>query len=195
MRQPALRLCWRTRETQDGTATDKRPLRHLCRFLLIGVYTGSRPGVDFQCDMGPRARAVRGSMSSTVVFHRHAEGARETDKRQPPVPLSPRLLAHMRRWQRLDGGRGLCRHLCGPADQDERQNGAEARHASSLVLLTVSSAYTLRHTRLDLASRKRYPDSGGRKIPGHVARNDREALWPPCARLSSKRSALAIGRK
>jgi len=28
--------------------------------------------------------------------------AAETKKRQPPVPLPPRLLAHLRRWERQD---------------------------------------------------------------------------------------------
>ena len=33
------------------------------------------------------------------MFYRRAEGARETNKRQPPVRLPPRLLAHLRRWK------------------------------------------------------------------------------------------------
>jgi integrase len=37
-------VCWRTREMQAGKETAKYPLRHLCRFLLLGLYTGSRPG-------------------------------------------------------------------------------------------------------------------------------------------------------
>jgi integrase len=32
------------------------------------------------------------------VFYRRAIGRRKTKKRQPPVKLPPRLLAHMRRW-------------------------------------------------------------------------------------------------
>jgi integrase len=32
------------------------------------------------------------------IFYRLSEGQSETDKRQPPVPLPGRLLAHMRRW-------------------------------------------------------------------------------------------------
>jgi hypothetical protein len=32
------------------------------------------------------------------IFYRLAEGQRETKKRQPPVPILPRLLAHLRRW-------------------------------------------------------------------------------------------------
>jgi integrase len=32
------------------------------------------------------------------IFYRLAQGQRETNKRQPPVPIPPRLLAHLRRW-------------------------------------------------------------------------------------------------
>jgi hypothetical protein len=32
------------------------------------------------------------------VFYRLADGQRATNKRQPPVPIPPRLLAHLRRW-------------------------------------------------------------------------------------------------
>ena len=35
------------------------------------------------------------------VFYRRAIGRRKTKKRQPPVKLPPRLLAHMRRWSAL----------------------------------------------------------------------------------------------
>jgi hypothetical protein len=94
-----LRICWRAREVQEGAETDKRPLRHLCRFLLLGLYTGSRPGAIL------RASWVRGPGLARVdtangVFHRHAEGARETNKRQPTVRLAPGLLAHLKRWER-----------------------------------------------------------------------------------------------
>jgi hypothetical protein len=35
------------------------------------------------------------------VFHRRANGAVETKKRQPSARLPDRLLAHLRRWERL----------------------------------------------------------------------------------------------
>jgi integrase len=41
------------------------------------------------------------SISNSGVFYRRAQGAPATKKRQPPVRLSDRLLAHLRRWQRL----------------------------------------------------------------------------------------------
>ena len=138
-----LRLCWHMRETQDGTATNKRPLRHLCRFLLTGVYTGSRPGVILTAawDRGPGRSWVD---VENGLFYRHPEGTRETDKRQPPVPLSPRLLAHMRRWQRLDGGRG---HVVTFAGQPVASIKTAMKRATRLAgLANGVSAYTLRHT-------------------------------------------------
>ncbi len=99
--------CWRARETQTihrGTRkgeqllTDKRPLRHLARFILLGLYTGTRAAAVAS------ASIERGDGRSYVdlqngIFYRLAEGKRETKKRQPPVPIPPRLLAHLRRWQ------------------------------------------------------------------------------------------------
>jgi integrase len=93
--------CWRAREVQEGKPTDKRPLRHLARALLIGVYTGSRPGAILNATwrQGPGLSWVD---VANGVFHRHADGEAQTNKRQPTVRLSPRLLAHLRRWERLD---------------------------------------------------------------------------------------------
>jgi len=104
-----LRACWRTREIQTihrgrrrGTkvSTHYYPLRHVARFILIALYTGTRPGAVMT------ASFVRGAGKSFAdlergIFYRLAEGRRATNKRQPPVPLPPRLLAHMRRWVRL----------------------------------------------------------------------------------------------
>jgi integrase len=103
-------ICWRTREHQvrrrraddkgPAVATRKYPLRHLARFILIGIYTGTRAGAIASAAM------ERGVGRSYVdldqgLFYRLAQGRRETKKRQPPVPLPERLLAHMRRWRDL----------------------------------------------------------------------------------------------
>ena len=93
--------CWRAREVQEGRPTDKCPLRHLVRALLIGIYTGSRPGAVLNASwrQGPGLSWID---TDSGVFHRHADGEAQTAKRQPTVRLSPRLLAHLRRWKRLD---------------------------------------------------------------------------------------------
>ncbi len=99
-----LRVCRSTREIQDGVPTPRKPLAHLCRFLLLGIYTGSRPGAIL------RASWLEGPWLAWVdtaggVFHRHADGAPATAKRQPTVRLAPGLLGHLRCWERLDAAK------------------------------------------------------------------------------------------
>jgi hypothetical protein len=78
--------------------TDKRPLRHLARFILIGLYTGTRAGAI--ASASPIAAVGRSFVDLDCgIFYRLADGKQQTNKRQSPVPLPPRLLAHMRRWK------------------------------------------------------------------------------------------------
>jgi integrase len=79
--------------------TNKRPLRHLARFILIGLYTGTRAGAIAS------SSPYRDQGHSFVdldqgIFYRLAVGRRATNKRQTPAPVPKRLLAHMRRWVR-----------------------------------------------------------------------------------------------
>ncbi|MCP1540361.1 site-specific integrase [Methylorubrum extorquens] len=77
--------------------TAKRPARHLARFLLVGIYTGTRAAAI--CSAGFAPAEGRGWIDlKRGVFHRRKVGAAETKKRQPPVRLPNRLLAHIRRW-------------------------------------------------------------------------------------------------
>ncbi|MBX3121602.1 MAG: site-specific integrase, partial [Nitrospira sp.] len=101
-----IRACWNAREIQTQhrgqlkgrkIVTDKRPSQHIARFILIALYTGTRASAV------AAASPYRSEGRSYVdldqgLFYRLAEGSRATKKRQPPVPLPPRLLAHMRRW-------------------------------------------------------------------------------------------------
>ena len=99
--------CWRYREVQtvhigankgSTIETSKRPLRHLARFILIGLYTGTRSSAI------AASSPVRSDGSAYVeldegIFYRLAQGQRATNRRQPPVPLPHRVLAHLRRWR------------------------------------------------------------------------------------------------
>jgi integrase len=101
-----LRACWRAQERQtvhrgarkgQSIETAKRPLRHLARFILIGLYSGSRAAAIAAAS--PRKAVGRSYVDlDNGIFYRLPEGHAETKKRQPPVPIPPRLLAHMRRW-------------------------------------------------------------------------------------------------
>ena len=100
--------CWRYREIQtihrgpqrgQQIETIKHPLRHLARFILIGLYTGTRASVIAAAS--PYSRPGYSFVDlNHGIFYRLAIGKQATNKRQPPAPIPPRLLAHMRRWVR-----------------------------------------------------------------------------------------------
>ena len=97
---------WRYREVQKGVHTDKRPRRHLARFILVGLYTGTRAGPICEAAMCPTVG--RGWIDLVHgVFYRRAPSQKVTKKRAPPVRLPDRLLAHIRRWHRLGISRGF----------------------------------------------------------------------------------------
>jgi integrase len=101
-RSEAARLVWRAwryREQQNFRGTDRRTRKHVARFILVALYTGSRSGVvcsaTFKRTEGrPWVDVDRG------VLHRRAAGERETNKRKPAIKLAAGLVAHMRRWSR-----------------------------------------------------------------------------------------------
>ncbi|MGY2051921.1 tyrosine-type recombinase/integrase [Methylobacterium sp. JK268] len=102
-RSEAARLiwaAWRYREVQKGQPTGRRSRRHVARFILVALYTGTRASAVCGASLGP----VKGSGWVDLergVFYRRASGERETKKRRPPVRLPDRLLAHLRRWHGL----------------------------------------------------------------------------------------------
>ena len=93
--------CWRTPEIQSGRPTEKRPLRHLARLILIAIYTGTRFGAIAAASPLPRNGRSWVDLRAGI-FHRLKAGAARTNKRQPPVRIPDRLLAHMRRWAEMD---------------------------------------------------------------------------------------------
>ena len=47
------------------------------------------------------AHKGEGPSRKCLIFKRKPDNKKETSKRQPTIPIPPRLLVHMRRWQRL----------------------------------------------------------------------------------------------
>lgn len=90
---------WRFREVQKGMETGRRSRRHIARFILVAVYTGTRSAAI--CSAALRPEPGRSWIDTDRgVFYRRSIGRRETKKRQTPVRLPDRLLAHIRRWER-----------------------------------------------------------------------------------------------
>jgi integrase len=182
--------CWRNREVQDGRPTDKRPLRHLARMILIGVYTGSRPGAILNASWS-RGEGLSWVDTVNGVFHRHAEGEAETTKRQPTVKLSPRLLAHLRRWKRLDHGRGYVVSWRGHKVLSVKT----ALHtACRLAGVDPVTAYTLRHTAASWLVARGLPT---RKVADFIGTGEQMILshYGHLAPDYQDEAAQAIGRK
>jgi integrase len=74
---------------------------HVARFILVGVYTGTRKGAILSLQWN---RALRGGSVDTKrgIVYRRGEGDQETSKRRPPVQLSARMHAHFLRWENRD---------------------------------------------------------------------------------------------
>jgi integrase len=102
-RSEATRLiwaAWRKRCDHDGTEKGRYTSQHIARFILVGLYTGTRAGAICGATLIPTIG--RGHVNlETGQFRRLAYGKKETNKRQPTVDLPPRLLTHIRRWNRL----------------------------------------------------------------------------------------------
>jgi integrase len=105
-----IHLCRKYREVQTASRgpnkgqpieTGKRPLAHLAAFILIGLYTGSRAGAIAAASPVPAPGRAYVDLERGL-YYRLKQGDAETNKRQPTVPLPARLLAHLRRWHRLN---------------------------------------------------------------------------------------------
>ncbi|MEY9740882.1 integrase [Bradyrhizobium japonicum] len=147
--------CWRYRETQTvhvgslkGTKveTDKRPLRHVARFILIGLYTGTRAGAI--ASAAPFREPGKSFVDlDSGIFYRLAIGKRATAKRQTPVPLPKRLLTHLRRWSRLGISRTHFVEWNGKPVASVKTGFASAVRLAKLDLKIGNvTPHTLRHT-------------------------------------------------
>lgn len=91
---------WRAREGGEREGQGRHTMRHLARFVLLAYATASRPGAVLTASW--EAAAGRSYLDLDAgVFYRLKEGARATNKRQPPVRLPSGILAHLRRWRRM----------------------------------------------------------------------------------------------
>lgn len=74
-------------------------LRHLARFILMGIYTGSRSTPILRASIF--AASGRAFIDlDTELYYRLPEDAEEREnKKSPTSRLPPRLIAHLRRWR------------------------------------------------------------------------------------------------
>jgi len=142
---------WLTKSEAARLLNAARPHLHLRRAILLGLYTGSRPGVIL---------ALRWDQVDLVhgILHRLPRGAAPDDKkRSPPVRLGRRIQVHLRRWKRMDGPRieFVC-HYNGRQTADPHMSWDKAVERAGLADTGVTR-HTLRHTRATWMARAGVP--------------------------------------
>ncbi|MDQ2079525.1 site-specific integrase [Xanthobacteraceae bacterium Astr-EGSB] len=156
-RKEAARLvaaAWRYRETQNRRATDRATRQHIARFVLVGLYTGTRAGAVVGAAMQPTPGHGWIDLENGV-FYRRTAGMRRTKKRQPAVRLPPRLLAHVRRWHaKQASNRWLIEWNGEPV---KRVNKAFRSACTAAGLGTDVTPHTLRHTAITWQAQRGVP--------------------------------------
>jgi integrase len=135
-----IRSAWRFAEVHENPRRVRYARRHIARFILVALYSGTRASAVCAASLGP----VKGSGWIDLdrgVFYRRASGEKETKKRRPPVRLPDRLLGHMRRWHK--NGQTYAVEWCGKrVGTIEKGFQRTARDAG----LDDVTPHTLRHT-------------------------------------------------
>lgn len=144
--EPAPRERYLTRQEAAKLLNAARPYQHLRRLILLGLYTGSRPGVLLslqwdQIDFG----------AGVMVRSR---GQQSKNKKAPRVKLGRRILAHLKRWKRLDHGIKFVCHFGGRPPMDPHTSWRKVVKAAGLKNVT---RHTLRHTRATWMAQKGVP--------------------------------------
>jgi integrase len=138
---------WLKREEVAGLLKAARDTgnHHVARYVLLGIYTGTRSKALLDLTWLPQLNGGWVELDGDVM-HRSGKAQRKTNKRQPPVKLPPRLIAHLRRWQKMDEQQGITHviHYKGQRVKKLRRSWASVRLAAGLDKDVV--AHTLRHT-------------------------------------------------
>ena len=149
---------WLTKHEAARLLNAARPYLHIRRLILLGLYTGSRPGV----------LALRWDQIDlrAGILHRLPLGSpQDAKKRAPPVRLGRRIAAHLARWRRLDGPDIIyvC-HFDGRATDDPHATWRRVIKAAKLPGVT---RHTLRHTQGDVDGYGWSATLGGRGVSRH----------------------------
>lgn len=145
---------WLTRSEAARLLWAARPYQHMRRLILLGLYTGSRPGVLLSLQWSQVD-------FSAEILTRLRPGQRvDKKKRAPKVKLGRRILAHLRRWKKMDGDIKLVCHFTDAWHPGAREvddpHGAWKKIIKAADLPGVTR-HTLRHTRATWMAQKGVP--------------------------------------
>lgn len=145
---PAPRERWLTRDEAARliwTAYRGHKSTHIARFILIGLYSGTRK--DAICRMGFEPNTVGGWFDlDRGVMYRIGDGERQTKKRRTPAPIPRKLMAHLTRWK--DRGARWGVEYNGARVGDVKRSFARIAEAAGMPEVT---PHTLKHTAITWA--------------------------------------------
>lgn len=119
--------------------------QHLARFILIGLYTGTRK--DAILRMGFEPNTIGGWFDlERGVMYRRADHERQPAKRRTPAPIPRQLAAHLRRWK-AKGARWAVEYQGARVGDVKRAFPKAAKTAG----LTDCTPHTLKHTAITWA--------------------------------------------
>jgi integrase len=139
-RDEAAKLIWTAYRSAKG--------KHLARFILIALYTGTRKEAILR--LGFMRNTAGGWIDTTQgVIYRRGTEERQTKKLRPPMRLSRRLLSHCRRWE----GTGAVWAVSfeGQRVGDIKRAFESARDAAGMPDVT---PHTLKHTAITWAMQR-----------------------------------------
>jgi integrase len=137
------RLSRQGRKAAKG-ATQRTDYSHVARFILIGIYTGTRHEAALNLQWEPSEHGGHIDLARGVVFRR-GSAEKETTKRRPPVRVGPFLASRMVRWRQADGkGVDFVIHHQGNSIAKMRRAWNTVRKAAGLG--EDVTPHTLRHT-------------------------------------------------
>lgn len=122
--------------------------RHLARFILVAVYTGTRKEAILGLGFTPSISGGWIDLDRGVLYRRGA-GEVETKKRRKPVKVTRRLLGHFRRWHE-NGARWVV-EVEGQRVGSIKKSFATACKRAGLADVT---PHTLKHTAITWAMQK-----------------------------------------
>jgi integrase len=120
-------------------------LRHVARVLLIGVYTGTRPGAIFALKWIQSPHHGWFDLEGSVL-NRVGGEARQSNKRQPPARIHARLLPHLYRWRRADLAGGITSVVHYKGEQIEKLRRSWATIATLAGAKGKDAPHVMRHT-------------------------------------------------
>jgi integrase len=137
--EPPARERYLTRDEVAKLLWAARRDQHIKRLILLGIYTGSRPGVILSLEWSQI------DLNAGVLKRAKLGAVQSSNKKAPNVRLGRRIMAHLGRWKRIDGDNKFICHFMGRPTDDP--HGSWRRIVKASGLPGKVTRHTLRHTR------------------------------------------------